>query len=474
MKFSLMLGAFFVTSTASFAQNMLGISTSRQGGTNRLYINPALAADVQNRVYLNGFVANLHVDNNYVRYQAPFSLLGLITGTVPDQYRRPDGSVRFESDYTSENLDGRPKNGTLWGEVRGPSLLVKTNEGSAFAVTTRFRAIGQLTGASQSLLSAIRAGLEDGALYGIPSSNNQFSVNTSTYSEVGLTYAGTLLEADGRRLLLGATAKVLLGYNAQSLINRGLDYRVIADPDQPNSAILEVNRLDATLSYTTFLQNRTLTPSTLLSPSSPGRGFGLDLGLTYISQYDADSPAWQIGLALTDIGSIRYKGEQYDYASVQQQPVQFRSSDFNNTAGTLQIARIIQDKFNTGRSPDQNQFRTGLPTSLNLTWDYQSPLGAGLNITYFQDVRSAGAQSVHQPSLLAITPRYDTRLVSVALPMLYLNRGLMVGASLRVGPAWLGTDNFLGLVGNGSNGIRPRGLDVYGGIAFGIGRTDED
>jgi hypothetical protein len=113
---------------------------------------------------------------------------------------------------------------------------------------------------------------------------------------------------------------------------------------------------------------------------------------------------------------------------------------------------------------------------LNLTADYQLPDGAGISVTYLRDMRSNEAISVHQPTLLAVTPRYDKRWLSFALPVTYLNYGVTVGASLRVGPAWLGTDNFLGLVGTTSNGIRPRGLDVYGGIAFGLGgsRRDEE
>ena len=168
MKYLLSWGLFWLLSTTGFAQNLLGISTSRYGGTNRLYINPALAADSPSKFYLNVFTGNGHVDNNYVRYQAPFSMLRLLTGNVPAQYKNPNGSIRFENNYTRETLDGRPKNGTAWGEVRGPSFLARTGERSALAVTTRLRAVAQVFGASESLLSALRASLNDGALYGIP------------------------------------------------------------------------------------------------------------------------------------------------------------------------------------------------------------------------------------------------------------------------------------------------------------------
>ncbi|QMW05152.1 DUF5723 family protein [Spirosoma foliorum] len=474
MKYSLSLGLFLLLATVGFSQNLLGISTSRYGGTNRLYINPALAADSPSKFYLNVFTGNGHVDNNYVRYQAPFSLLSLLTGTVPAQYKNSNGTIKFEQDYTQEMLNGRAKNGTVSGEIRGPSLLMKTGERGAFAITTRFRAVGQVVGASEPLLSSLRASLNDGALYSIPSTDNKFNANANTYAELGLTYAGTVLEGDGRKLLLGATAKFMLGYNGQQLINRGMNYRIVQDPANANNAYLEVNKLDATFAYTNYLQNRSLTPSTLFSSSVPGRGFGVDIGLTYIDQYDAESPALQLGIALTDVGGLTYKGQEYRYTDIGTNPVKFRSSDFNNLNGTGSIIEVIQNKLNTGRTPDNNTFRAGLPTSLNLTADYQLPSGFGINLTYLQDMRALQATAIHQPTILAVTPRYDARWLSLALPIAYLNGGITAGGSIRVGPGWLGTDNFLGLIGTKSNGIQPRGLDIYAGLAFGIGRVNEE
>ena len=460
--------------TTGFSQNLLGISTSRYGGTNRLYINPALAADSPSKFYLNIATGNGHLDNNYVRYQAPYSLLRLLTGNVPDQYKNANGSVQFETDYTRENLNGRPKNVTVAGEVRGPSFLMRTGERGAFAVTTRLRAVAQGVNASEPLLSAIRANLTTGGLAFVPANNNTFSANTNTYAELGLTYAGTLLEGDGRRLMLGATAKFLLGYNAQYLINQGMNYKIVQDPQNSNTGYLEVTKLDAQLAYTTFLDSRSLTPATLFNPSAPGRGFGVDVGLTYVDQYDEDSPRSQIGVALTDIGGLTYTGQAYTYSNIDQNPVRFSPKDFNNLSGTSSVIRVIKNKLSEGRTPDATSFRAGLPTSLNVTADYQLPSGFGINLTYLQDVRTAQSMSIHQPSLVALTPRFDARWLSLAVPVVYLNGGFTAGASVRVGPGWLGSDNLLGLLGNRSNGIQPRGLDVYAGLAFVLGRKSDE
>jgi hypothetical protein len=184
----------------------------------------------------------------------------------------------------------------------------------------------------------------------------------------------------------------------------------------------------------------------------------------------------RIGAAITDIGGISYKGQDYVYTSAQleRNPIRFQGSDFNNIGGTLDLAQTVQEKLSAGRTADRTRFSAGLPTSLNLTADYTDATGAGISLTYLQDLRSVQAQAVHQPTLVAVTPHFDKRWLSLSLPVVYLNRGVSVGASVRVGPAWLGTDNFLGLFGNSANGIRPRGLDVYGGLAFGIGRADND
>lgn len=298
--------------------------------------------------------------------------------------------------------------------------------------------------------------------------------NTNTYAELGLTYAGAILEGDGRKLLLGATAKFLLGYNAQQLINRGLNYRIVTDPNNSSSALLEVNKLDATLAYTTFLEKRSLNPQTLFNTAAPGKGLGLDIGLTYVDQYDEDSPTLQLGVAVTDIGGLSYTGPKYEYNDLGANPALFKGSDFNQVSGPQGIAEVIQTKLNTGRTPDSQRFNAGLPTSLNLSADYQLPDGLGINVTYLQDMRSVKATAIHQPTLLAVTPRYDARWLSLAAPIAYLNGGLTAGASVRVGPGWLGTDNLLGLLGSSSNSIKPRGLDVYLGVAFGIGRANEE
>lgn len=469
----LFIGPALLLSVASPAQNFMGFATSPYGGTNRLYLNPALAADSPHQLDINVVSANAHADNNYVRYRAPYSLLNLLAGNVPVNYRGAGGQLLFETDYTAEVLDGRPKSGTVWGEVRGPAIQWKVgqNKRSTLGFSTRLRASAQVQGASQDLLSAIRSSLNSKALYSIPSQNNQLSANTNTYSELGFTYAGTLWDdGEGQKLLVGATLKYLVGYTSGHLINRGLSYQLTSDPDEPSDVSLLVDKIDADLGYTTYLQNRKLTPRTLLSSSAPGRGVGVDIGVTYVSQPDPDGPTLRIGAALTDLGGIRYKGEAYD---VTQEGAQFSPADFNNIKGTESVADLLRQKFGLDPANSRSSFRSGLPTSLNLSGEYQLASGFGLALVWLQDMRSLKARAMHQPTLVSVTPRYERGLFALALPITYLNHSLMAGVSVKLGPIWLGSDNVLGLIGNRSNGINPKGVDVYAGLAFGIGKRSE-
>ncbi len=459
--------------TVSPAQNFLGLSTSPNGGTHRTYLNPALAAETPHRFFVNLGAANLHVDNNYVRYQAPFSLLTLFTGNVPDRYRRDNGNILFEPDYTTEILDGKPKNATLWGELRGPALQMKLSEtAGVLTLSSRLRGIGQITGASEQLLSALRSSLNSSALFSVPSRDNQFGVNTNAYSELALSYANRLFETDGIRLSGGLTVKYLRGYSAGTFVNRGLDYQLEAGTGLNSQPSLVVSQVNADLAYTTFLQNRRLRARTLLSRNAPGNGLGADIGLSLMLQPADSESSLQLGLALTDLGGLTYRGEVYD---VNQRNVRFESSDFNTTnAGSFeQVATVIRNRLGILADAAPSSFRVGLPTSLNLSADYQMNPRMGISAVYLQNMRVADDPSVRQPSLVSVVPRYETRLVGIAVPITYINRGVVIGLALKAGPFRLGSDNLPGLLGSKQNGVKPRGTDIYAGVMLGIKSRDE-
>jgi hypothetical protein len=438
----------------------------------RAYQNPAWLADSPHRFWVSLGAANLHVNNNYVRYQAPYSLLRLITGNVPDEYKQANGAPQFEANYTVETLDGKPKNGTISGEFRGPAAQIAIGPKTVVGLSTRLRAMGQIWGASEQLLSALRASLASSAFYSIPSRNNEFSLNTNVYGELAGSVGHTLLDTETDKVMVGLTVKYIVGFTSGYFVNQGLEYQILPDPSIFGGAYMDVSRLAANFGYTSYLSNQNLSLRSLVSGSPPGRGVGFDFGLAYVRQLDPEGPTLRAGIALTDLGTVSYTGESYDIA---QQRLRFVPSDFNDVRNSEQFVNIIRQKLRV--TPEQNlgNFRSGLPTSLNLSADYTLPSGLGAQVAYWQDLRSNTAIAAHQPTVLAVVPRFEQQWYGVALPLSLVNGMAQLGLSFRAGPLTIGSDNVMGLLGTSHNGIQPRGVDIYAGLSMGFGtRTQPD
>ena len=448
------------------AQNLLGLTTSPKSGVHRTYQNPAWLADSPHRVFISLGAGNLHANNNYVRYQAPYSLLRLITGQVPDAYRQADGNIKFEPTYTQEVLDGQPKNATVWGDFRGPALQLAVGKRTVIGLSSRLRVAGQVWGASEQLLSALRASLNSSAFYSIPSRNNAFSVSTNTYAELAASVGHTVLETDEAKLMIGVTVKYLVGFTSGYFVNRGLTYQVLPDASVPSGGYLSIDQVSADFGYTSFLQNQNLNLRSLVNGHPPGRGVGVDLGAAYVYKPDPYGNTLRAGLALTDFGGISYSGDAY---AIDQQKLRFLTSDFNDVRNSEQAVNVIRNKLRVDESQNKGSFTSGLPTSLNMSIDYELPTGLGVQMAYWQDLRSNTAVAMHQPTVVAVVPRFEHKWAAVSVPISLVNGAVLAGLSLRVGPVWVGSDNVPSLFGNSGNGISPRGVDVYGGIAFGFG-----
>ncbi|GAB3248814.1 hypothetical protein GCM10027347_05480 [Larkinella harenae] len=468
----LRLVLFCLLTTSAVAQNFLGIAPSPYGGTQSLYLNPAFATDSRYGFYLNLGAANAHINNDYFRYQAPFSLTSLVLNRVPDQYRLADGAVLFQPEYLGEDSNGKSKSGSAWTDFRGPSLMVRMGDGFAVGLTTRLRAAAQFNNTSESLLSVVRAGLQDERLYNIPSQDNQFNINTNTYAEVGLTLAGTLIQDDDQQLSIGVTVKRLQGITAGFMRNNGLSYRVLADQNLPNNYYLQVDQLNAELGYTTYLQDMERSAVSIrrfFDGSNPGRGWGADVGFSYQlkSSDNPDAYALRLGVALTDLGAIRYRNSPYvQHYVINTTDQQFTSDDFKKVTGSESIANVIRDELNLTEANNTGQFTSGLPAALSVNADIYVGRGFYLTGTVLQNLRSSNAISIRQPSLVSVAPRLETSTLGVSIPLTLINNSFVAGASIRLGPVFLGTDNLFGMIGSNSNQLRPRGADIYAGLAL--------
>lgn len=449
----------------TLSQTMMGISSSNYAGTNGVIANPSYVADTRHGFYFNLFSVNAYVTNNYYTWDGSSSLLTTIRS-----------GEEIDKSHFKENTSNKPSflNGGV--DFRGPSFLLKLNSKSGIAVHSRIRGSVQANNISKNLTELAFSDIDEDELIGKPQLNNTFTVNANAFSEIGLTYGRTILEADRHFLKTGVTVKKLIGSYSAFLVNEAMDFQLQKD-DIADEYALEVDHLKMKYGYNTDSNfEDELNP---LEAKSLGHGWGFDIGFTYEYRPDAeqykyfmdDKEQWdngknkykyRIGVALLDIGSIKYSSPlSYSYAFER----------FNTTIAEEDLDDLEDEPIDAlnkifDLNPDEGEksFKTGLPTSLRIDIDYRLAKKIYANLTIIQSMRQEEAVAMRQHSMMAITPRIEMKRFELAVPVSFTNNysTLTLGASVKVGSLFIGSDNLFNVLGVGEL----TGADVYAGLAF--------
>ncbi|GAA4395302.1 hypothetical protein GCM10023187_02030 [Nibrella viscosa] len=464
-------------------QHWLGVASGNYAGTNALYQQPAQAADSRYRLYVNLAGFDSYVHTNYMRYAAPFSLLSLLTNTVPARYRNARGQLVFPYGYLPETLNGRPKRLFMGGEVRGPGVLINLAGGRmGLGLTSRVRVGMNARRVDEPTARFMRNGVPLEAILPATIYDNQSgAVNVNGYGELAATFGYVLQEEGEQFWKLGITAKRLIGLYNTHLIIDDASHQLVRDRGVPNMLALNIRSAEATYGYTTegaFSRAR-LTPGWLLGRQSAGGGWGLDLGVVYEyrpearryrytdrgeQRYDGSKNKYQyrVSVALTDIGAIQYRNpayvNRYDVNATNRRLTRYM---FVGVSGLDGYLSTIDKTLGLTQDKRQTSFWSALPTALNVNVDYKVQENVYVNATWIQGVMPANSVGFYTPSVLAVTPRYETRWAEIAMPVSlqgnYTN--LTFGLAARLGPVYMGTDHLPGLLSIG----KPRGANLYAG-----------
>ncbi|MFD1872304.1 DUF5723 family protein [Hymenobacter bucti] len=452
------------------AQGWLGLAQSNYGGTHAAYLNPSAIADARHRAYLNLGAANANFYNTYLQLDLP---------------QRPWAKgFAFQREYLREQLTGNAHAGSASAEVRLPSLMLALGPRSAIALSSRVRAFAQVRNVSENLARLARHGLGDAGNLGLANrllTDNTFDADANSYHEFAFTYARTFTPNSTHFFKGGLTVKYLVGLGGGYVHNAGTDLQVYGR----DSLQLRSPRVSYAYTGDDYYQQSGFGVGTLYGGQGIGQGYGADLGLTYEWRPDYERYRYpmdgtdlpddtrnkyrlRVGLALTDLGAVRYRHAQYvrqatlaDGRTVQLG--QLDTISFSNLATlTPTIERLV------GLREQSNQFTSYLPATLRLTADYRLLEHVYAGLLWTQNLLPARTIGSRSLSSLALTPRVEFSRFEVAVPVVLANnyRQLHVGAMLRVGPLIVGSDNLGGLVG--LTGVS--GADVYFGLGLALHR----
>lgn len=261
------------------------------------------------------------------------------------------------------------------------------------------------------------------------------------YAEMAFTYATVIFDKKTSLLKGGASLKYLNGLLANNIVfNSG------------NVSLVNTNDGDADFSD--------VSADFVLSKNTgddfyKNRGFGFDIGFTYEwrpdydkqffemdgkkdnIRYDINKYKLKLGLALTDIGSIKFERDSSisnfhtDTSSADAANILIASNVLNNPVNFIQ--GIQQD--GTILNGQSNTFKMMLPTTLALSVDYHLfkniYLGYNLSLPLVMGKENPYANFKYAQ---CITPRLENKTMSLMMPVSHHGNGKVhLGVAGRVG-----------------------------------------
>lgn len=468
---------FLTNIYSGISQNLIGASTIHDGaGMYSVYQNPANVVNNSFKFRFHLLTAGMDLNNDFVKYAAPFSMLDL----VRQKNERPLGM----NDLIEIQNKSRPlKSGTLSGELRGPAFAFQIGPRTQMAVSSRIRSAVQVTDASPEFLTVVRLGLGNYSNYmqvGFAALNaatvdNQFKAVSQAYSEWAATLGHTVADDGRNSLKAGITVKRFFAYGGGYINNRNLRYSIEQETENPDQLYMNIEDIQADVAYVSNNTDKFLSWAWLFGNNAAGKGWGMDLGLSYELREDENSrPIIKAGIAITDIGNINYNGQNVNQYTISDQNQKINEETWQSYSTPVDgesifsnLSRKLTENFNLVNGIEQRPFKMGIPTSINLNLDTKVVSGLYVSAIHYKGLYNKNSMSWRQTGFTAVVPRLEGRRVSVAVPVIWQNGGTGVGLTLRMGPLMIGSDNLTGFFARNGT-AKAQGVNIYGGLSFGI------
>lgn len=395
-------------------QERMGIANSNYSSINSIFLNPSSSVDCRTLVMFNLVGANIYAMNNQV-YVPQLRLKDAINGNVQEPEIGAKGIKRFAY---------------LKAEVNAPAIVVSNQEiGAGLFVRARAElSVNNIPAELTQML--VEQQIDTSRSFGIDIKNTR--VGQMSWVEWGANFGMMYFKHNKTLITVGGNAKYITGVN----IAYGNIYRLNA---QVNGSQFDVHNIRAKVRYNEPGWNT-------------GKGFGLDLGITYkktlnfVDGYYANSQKsgckyidykYKVGVSLLDVGAVRFmnntfKGEVSGSTTI---------NDFKNT----DIDSVIRADFKVSEEKNVPVWAT-LPTAFSIQGDLNLTHHFYVNATLVQSITTARMVGVQHANLLSIAPRFETRNLEVAVPLTFYRYIYpQLGAAVRFRTFVIGMDNILPL-----------------------------
>lgn len=452
------------------AQDMLGAVSGNYSGLTGLQLNPSSMNSSKLYLDINLLGAGFTVQNNYL-YQSRHDYR--ISNFLNPGYEWPTHMEEYGTEERIFYHYGNTRLKSMFTNIRvnGPGVMLLYGD-HAFAVTTAARTVVSASDLPYEVANFAYLGLNYRPQHNINYQDDRpFSAGTLSWAEIGLSYSWNFLSKGYNSLSAGISVKRLMGYSGGYLRVKNLDYIV------PNDCTMIIKNIDAEYGFSVpvdYDQNSFWNEKTFT-----GGGFGMDIGLTYthrsrfhqrqyftrlcaqqIEEYD-----YRIGLALVDFGAIRFNTHAAEYSIENQDAYWTHLTSFKfQNIGQLMDTLSYQFYGDNTTAYKGDKVTVWLPTALTLQFDYHVFNNWFANAALIYGVPMSKS-ALRRPSVLAVTPRYETAKFGVELPLSLYDWTLpRVGLALRAYWLTIGTDKLGGFFSMSDF----TGMDIYFMVKIGF------
>lgn len=452
MKKILFISLIFIGFNSYSQEHFAGLTTSSRGGLLAGAMNPAEFANANKKIEVNLYGLSVNGSNN---------------------------KIGFEDIISGKNLEtilfapGEAVNARLDAEVYGPSVGIKLL-GWGFGVSTKVNGKLNVVDVEANLGDA----LVNGATQNIPLKfeNNQRVVGT-TWGEVGLSIARTILDSENNKFSIGATMKLMF---PGSYSNIGLSSFDANITKVGTDYFLNTNKAaNLNIAYSGDLGN-SFTDFSDYSKSIFGglNGFVGDIGVSYQRKdksildvvKNRNKYKLSIGASIKNIGSMTFKDDNnystnYQLDIPASNPINVK--EFENVDNLSQIETILKDKGYLANSANKTDFVVKLPTTLVAYADLK--LVSKLYISGFIQQKlsdDSDNDQITAQNYITVTPRINLGFFEAYVPLSDSEiSGFNAGFGFRLGGFYLGSGSAITSFLDQKNSKQ---ADIYTGFRWGF------
>jgi outer membrane protein OmpA-like peptidoglycan-associated protein len=458
----------------SIGQTLNGMSSGNYAGIAGLNFNPASIVDSRFKFDINIASGQYFFNNNFLVAKPLIFARRLLYN---DPYNSSFDAVKKDLLRPIEPAPGGVVRARQHAEFQLPlSFMLTTGKRSAIAVNLRNRYELTVDNLNPQTASMFYNELNDKGNLGVAMNNDGFTNNFMNWQEIGFTYGRVLINANKHFIKAAVTAK-WLGGNAASFIQA--DELSVTFKD-PNTMSLSSPRIQyartARADFDLFTRRE-------MFSNLEDQAVGWDAGIVYefrgrIGNFkytdedyasrlrrDKNKYTLRLGLALNDIGRLEYnrlpltRNHSANISNWDFSPVKAHNLRDWDTAYSKMVNYI---------PGEDSTFSVRLPTAFIANADLHLFGGFYVNAAIqrsFAKLAKETTTTLYAPEWFAVTPRFETRHFGLYIPLLIREEITQIGATVRLGPIYVGSNNLLALIQN----PMVSSADVHAGFRIPIG-----